>query len=261
MGEIKTRIAFEKLLARGIGDTLRVSLTLPNDRKHEEVLVALRRLDDADRTTGHLIRAMPRAEVERGTIRVLGGGNAGENNQITVVDINNLHDRAAFRRVIEKARRSVEGRSRPLVLVLDELNKYAPREGWSPIEVILDIADAAAASASSSARSRPRARSSAASRRTPFRVADGSTARRLRVSTASTTPRGRERRSSPGTMFCTSRRSRAVARSSRFRRGRRAGGSRQHRIAAAGGLRERCSRCALHATGIWPHDPRSFSPA
>ena len=37
MGEIKTRIAFEKLLARGIGDTLRVSLTLPNDRKHEEV--------------------------------------------------------------------------------------------------------------------------------------------------------------------------------------------------------------------------------
>jgi DNA helicase HerA-like ATPase len=36
-----------------------------------------------------------------------------------------------------------EGRPRPLVfLVLDELNKYAPREGWSPIkEVILDIAE------------------------------------------------------------------------------------------------------------------------
>ena len=39
MGEIKTRIAFEDLLARGIGDTIRVSLTLPNDRKHEEIIV------------------------------------------------------------------------------------------------------------------------------------------------------------------------------------------------------------------------------
>ena len=38
-GIIKTRLAFEKLLARGIGDTLRVSLTLPNERKHEEVEV------------------------------------------------------------------------------------------------------------------------------------------------------------------------------------------------------------------------------
>jgi (E)-4-hydroxy-3-methylbut-2-enyl-diphosphate synthase len=46
MGEIKTRVAFEKLLARGIGDTLRVSLTLPNDRKHEEVTVGLRILED-----------------------------------------------------------------------------------------------------------------------------------------------------------------------------------------------------------------------
>jgi (E)-4-hydroxy-3-methylbut-2-enyl-diphosphate synthase len=36
---IKTRIAFEKLLAQGIGDTIRVSLTLPNERKHEEVEV------------------------------------------------------------------------------------------------------------------------------------------------------------------------------------------------------------------------------
>ncbi len=45
-GEIKTRIAFEKLLARGIGDTIRVSLTLPNERKHEEVTIGLRILDD-----------------------------------------------------------------------------------------------------------------------------------------------------------------------------------------------------------------------
>jgi (E)-4-hydroxy-3-methylbut-2-enyl-diphosphate synthase len=38
-GIVKTRIAFEKLLAQGIGDTIRVSLTLPNERKHEEVEV------------------------------------------------------------------------------------------------------------------------------------------------------------------------------------------------------------------------------
>jgi len=45
-GIIKTRIAFEKLLARGIGDTLRVSLTLPNERKHEEVEVGHAILED-----------------------------------------------------------------------------------------------------------------------------------------------------------------------------------------------------------------------
>ncbi len=33
----KTRLALEQLLARGIGDTIRVSLTVPNARKHEEV--------------------------------------------------------------------------------------------------------------------------------------------------------------------------------------------------------------------------------
>jgi (E)-4-hydroxy-3-methylbut-2-enyl-diphosphate synthase len=46
MGEIKTRIAFEKLLARGIGDTIRVSLTVPNERKREEVEVGQRILED-----------------------------------------------------------------------------------------------------------------------------------------------------------------------------------------------------------------------
>jgi (E)-4-hydroxy-3-methylbut-2-enyl-diphosphate synthase len=45
-GIIKTRLAFEKLLARDIGDTIRVSLTLPNERKHEEVAVGHAILDD-----------------------------------------------------------------------------------------------------------------------------------------------------------------------------------------------------------------------
>jgi (E)-4-hydroxy-3-methylbut-2-enyl-diphosphate synthase len=36
-GVIKTRIAFEQLISRGIGDTIRVSLTVPNDKKPEEI--------------------------------------------------------------------------------------------------------------------------------------------------------------------------------------------------------------------------------
>ena len=36
-GIIKTRMAFEQLIGHGIGDTVRVSLTLPNDRKPEEI--------------------------------------------------------------------------------------------------------------------------------------------------------------------------------------------------------------------------------
>lgn len=36
-GVLKSRLALEPLLADGIGDTLRVSLTVPNDRKSEEI--------------------------------------------------------------------------------------------------------------------------------------------------------------------------------------------------------------------------------
>ena len=36
-GIIKTRIAFEQLISRGIGDTIRVSLTVPNSQKPQEV--------------------------------------------------------------------------------------------------------------------------------------------------------------------------------------------------------------------------------
>ncbi len=38
-GIIKTRIAFEQLISAGIGDTIRVSLTLPNDDKGQEIEV------------------------------------------------------------------------------------------------------------------------------------------------------------------------------------------------------------------------------
>jgi (E)-4-hydroxy-3-methylbut-2-enyl-diphosphate synthase len=46
MGIIKTRIAFEQLISRGIGDTVRVSLTLPNNIKADEVDAGHEIIDD-----------------------------------------------------------------------------------------------------------------------------------------------------------------------------------------------------------------------
>ena len=45
-GIIKTRIAFEQLIGRGIGDTLRVSLTVPNNRKPEEIQAGRQIIED-----------------------------------------------------------------------------------------------------------------------------------------------------------------------------------------------------------------------
>ena len=58
-GIIKTRVAFEQLLTRGIGDTLRVSLTLPFERKGEEVAVGRQILDDIENGR---FRSVPRFE-------------------------------------------------------------------------------------------------------------------------------------------------------------------------------------------------------
>ncbi|HET7710867.1 MAG TPA: (E)-4-hydroxy-3-methylbut-2-enyl-diphosphate synthase [Thermoanaerobaculia bacterium] len=58
-GVIKTRIAFEQLITRGIGDTIRVSLTLPFERKGDEVTVGRQILDDI--ATGRF-RSVPRFE-------------------------------------------------------------------------------------------------------------------------------------------------------------------------------------------------------
>jgi len=45
-GIIKTRIAFEQLISEGIGDTIRVSLTLPFDDKGQEIIAGRQILDD-----------------------------------------------------------------------------------------------------------------------------------------------------------------------------------------------------------------------
>jgi len=81
-------------------------------------------------------------------------GNAIENSldldshQVTVIDIHSLHDRAkrfvvgvVLRQAFEAKEQS--GSAKPLQLVvLDELNKYAPRDSSSPIkEILLDVAE------------------------------------------------------------------------------------------------------------------------
>lgn len=100
----------------------------------------LRRLQAAAARVGHLIRGRV-DNPERHRID-------WKSKQVTVVDIHNLHDRAKrfvigvmLKRMFEDKEKS--GSARPLVfVVLDELNKYAPREGWSPIkDVILDMAE------------------------------------------------------------------------------------------------------------------------
>jgi DNA helicase HerA-like ATPase len=101
----------------------------------------LRRLDAARFRMGHLIRGRETEHPERHRID-------WESNQVTVVDIHNLHDRAkrfvtgvVIKRLFEHKERM--GRREPLAfLVLDELNRYTPRDGWSPIkEVLLDVAE------------------------------------------------------------------------------------------------------------------------
>jgi uncharacterized protein len=99
----------------------------------------VRRLYGAVRHVEHLIRGdIPnpdRHQIKR-------------QEQVTVVDIHNLNDRAkrfvvgaVLRKTFDD--KELSGQREPLTfVVLDELNKYAPREGYSPIkEILLDIAE------------------------------------------------------------------------------------------------------------------------
>jgi hypothetical protein len=99
----------------------------------------IRRLYGALPHVGHLIRGdIPNAD----------GHAIRMHEQVTVVDIHNLNDRAkrfvvgvTLNKAFEEKERT--GQARPLLFVmLDELNKYAPREGSSPIkEILLDVAE------------------------------------------------------------------------------------------------------------------------
>ncbi len=100
----------------------------------------IRRFLSSQQSLGHLIRAdIPLRQ--RHAVRT-------SDAQVTVVDLHNLRDRAkrfvvgvTVKRTFEEKENS--GVSRPLLfVVLDELNKYAPREGQSPIkEILLDVAE------------------------------------------------------------------------------------------------------------------------
>jgi hypothetical protein len=95
----------------------------------------LRRLHAAEQRLGHLIRAGVSRRIDRAAA------------QVTVVGIQTLHDLgqrfvvgALLAETFGDKERS--GQRLPLsVVVLDELNKYAPREGQSPLkEMLIDIA-------------------------------------------------------------------------------------------------------------------------
>ena len=98
-----------------------------------------RRLYAAADRMGHLVRAEAEANKY---------GIDWQSHQVSVIDIHNLHSvaqmfvvGALLKRLMEH--KELQGTAKPQVYVLlDELNKYAPREGWSPIkDVILDIAE------------------------------------------------------------------------------------------------------------------------
>ena len=89
------------------------------------------------------LRAIVRADLTGTARRAI----STSDQQVTVVDLHNLHERAQ-RFVVgvvlaaETARKEDAGPGGLLFTMIDELNKYAPREGSSPIkEVLLDIAE------------------------------------------------------------------------------------------------------------------------
>ncbi|MGD2059561.1 MAG: ATP-binding protein [Acidimicrobiia bacterium] len=99
----------------------------------------VRRLQGSVRHLGRLIRSDV-ADPQRHRITL--------EDQVTVVDLHNLNDRAKRFVVGVTLKRAFEDKEKAgqseelLMVVLDELNKYAPREGSSPIkEVLLDIAE------------------------------------------------------------------------------------------------------------------------
>jgi hypothetical protein len=99
----------------------------------------VRRLRSSLRPLSSIIRA----DLTPGPRRAI----STSDQQLTVVDLHNLHERAQ-RFVVgvvlaaETARKEDAGPGGLLFTMIDELNKYAPREGNSPIkDVLLDIAE------------------------------------------------------------------------------------------------------------------------
>jgi hypothetical protein len=89
------------------------------------------------------LRAIIRADLADAPRRSI----STRDQQVTVVDLHNLHERAqrfvvGVALAAETARKEDAGPGGLLFTMIDELNKYAPREGTSPIkDVLLDIAE------------------------------------------------------------------------------------------------------------------------
>ena len=99
------------------------------------VAAFLRRLHAASARLGHLVRADVDRRIDRGAANV------------TVVAIQSLHEQAqrfvvgALLRETFKEKEDTGQRLPLSVIVLDELNKYAPREGTGPLkDMLIDIA-------------------------------------------------------------------------------------------------------------------------
>lgn len=129
-------------LCQVIRDQLEEPHSTWRGRISESTIAAFeRRLDAARYRVRHLIKGW---EADRPAAHRIDF----DANQVTVVDIHSLSDRAkrfvtgvVIRRLFEHKEQM--GRREPLhFLVLDELNRYAPREGSSPIkEILLDVAE------------------------------------------------------------------------------------------------------------------------
>ena len=137
-GELVDFLEF-KLLLQDDGDGDR-AWTANQAKATREAFV--RRLRGAGKHLARLIRGdlAPRT-LERGRIDIL-----GSDRQVHVVDIHQLHPVAQMFTVGVLLKQIFEqkeaGRRERVFVVLDELNKYAPSDGESPIkDVLLDIAE------------------------------------------------------------------------------------------------------------------------
>ncbi|HVL32017.1 MAG TPA: ATP-binding protein [Actinomycetota bacterium] len=138
-GEITTFGALVDLLVAKVEDDLTRDDWAGRSMGQGTVNAFVRRLVGSVKHVERLIRGdVPNPDKHRVSL----------DRQVTVVDLHNLNDRAkrfvvgvTLKRAFDDKENS--GRRRPLLfVVLDELNKYAPREGSSPIkEVLLDIAE------------------------------------------------------------------------------------------------------------------------
>ena len=146
--EAVSNVAADELIIRDFADLVSVLERLldPGDGSDPDlawtgrvqsgtVAAFVRRLYAAQSRLGHLIAAGDSIRIDR------------QRAQVSVVAIQNLHDLAQrfvvgalLQEVFDEKEES--GQRLPLsVVVLDELNKYAPREGSSPLkEMLIDIA-------------------------------------------------------------------------------------------------------------------------